>query len=169
IFRGDIKNWKEVGGVNKAISLYGRQANSGTFVFFMENVLGNKDYSANMKRMNGNSQIVEGVLADEAGIGYVGIGYVYDDHHKVRSGLTVLSVAVKQGDKPVSPLVSENVKSGRYPIARTLLQYTNGKPSGAVKDFIAFELSPEGQKIVEDLSFFPVAGEYLKQNKKAGF
>lgn len=169
IFRGEISNWKEVGGPSKPISLYGRQANSGTFVFFQEHVLGKKDYSPKMKRMNGNSQIVEGVLADESGIGYVGIGYVYDDDHKVRSGLTVLSVAAKTGEEAVTPLVSENVKSGKYPIARALFQYTNGKPSGAVKDFIAFELGEEGQKIVEEMSFYPVSGDYLKQNKKAGF
>ena len=61
IFKGQITNWKEVGGPEKTISLYGRQANSGTYVFFQEQVLGKKDYSAKMKRMNGNAQIVEGV------------------------------------------------------------------------------------------------------------
>ena len=169
IFRGEISNWKEVGGPNKPISLYGRQPNSGTFVFFQEHVLGKKDYSPKMKQMNGNAQIVEGVIADRAGIGYVGVGYCYDDAGRVRKGLKVLSVARDAGSKPVSPLESENVKSGRYPIARALYQYTNGKPSGAVKAFIAFELSSEGQRIVEEMAFYPVAGKYVEQNKKAGF
>jgi len=169
IFRGDISNWKEVGGADMAISLYGRQANSGTFVFFQEHVLGKKEYSPKMKRMNGNAQIVEGVIADKAGIGYVGIGYVFDDKGHVRDGLTVLNVSPKAGDDPVSPLVAENVKSGKYPIARALFQYINGKPKGAVKDFIAFELGPEGQKVVEEMSFYPVSGDYLENNKKAGF
>jgi phosphate transport system substrate-binding protein len=168
IFRGEILNWNQVGGPDQPISLYGRQANSGTYVFFQEHVLGNKDYSARMKRMNGNAQIVEGVIADKAGIGYVGVGYVYDDKGNVRKGLQVLSVAQKLGAEPVSPLNPENVKSGKYPIARALYQYVNGKPTGAVKDFIAFELG-EGQKIVEEMSFYPVAGDYLEQNKKAGF
>lgn len=169
IFRGDITNWKEVGGPDQMISLYGRQANSGTFVFFQEHVLGKKDYSAHMKRMNGNAQIVEGVIADQSSIGYVGVGYVYDDKGEVRDGLTVLKVAVNADSEPVTPLVSENVKSGKYPIARALYQYVNGKPTGAVKEFIAFELGPEGQKIVEEMSFYPVAGEYAENNKKAGF
>jgi len=168
IFRGKIINWKDVGGPDKEISLYGRQANSGTYVFFQELVLNKKDYSADMKRMNGNAQIVEGVAADKAGIGYVGIGYVYDDKGNIRKDIKVLSVA--QGEtEPVSPLVSENVKSGKYPIARALYQYTNGKPEGDVKEFIAFELSEKGQKIVEELSFYPVSGEYKKENEKAGF
>ena len=122
-----------------------------------------------MKRMNGNAQIVEGIIADKAGIAYVGIGYVYDDKGNLREGLNVLEVATYVDSAPVTPLVSENVKSGKYPIARALYQYTNGKPKDAVKDFIAFELGPEGQKIVEEMSFYPVSGDYLEQNNKAGF
>ncbi len=169
IFRGEITNWQDLGGSDMAISLYGRQANSGTFVFFQEHVLGNKDYSSDMKRMNGNAQIVEGVIADKAGIGYVGIGYVYGDNARVREGLTVLSVASEEGAEPVTPLDSENVKSGLYPIARALYQYVNGQPEGSVRDFIAFELGPEGQRIVEEMSFYPVSGQYLEKNKEAGF
>lgn len=169
IFRGDISNWSEVGGPNLPISLYGRQPNSGTYVFFQEHILGNRDYSPKMKQMNGNAQIVEGIKADKAGIGYVGVGYVFDDKGQVMDGIHVLEVAKDAKSKPVTPLVSDNVKSGLYPIARALYQYVNGKPKGAVKDFIAFELSPEGQKVVEEMGFYPVAGKYLEQNKKAGF
>jgi len=71
--------------------------------------------------------------------------------------------------KPVSPLVKENIQCGDYPIARALYQYTNGKPKGQVKDFVAFILSPAGQRVVEEMGFYPVAGKYLENNKKAGF
>jgi phosphate transport system substrate-binding protein len=169
IFRGDVTNWKELGGPDLGISLYGRQANSGTYVFFQEHVMGLKDYSPRMKRMNGNAQIIEGVIADKAGVGYVGVGYVYDDQGKIRDGLKVLTVARDDKSEPVTPLVSDNVKSGKYPIARALYQYVNGKPEGAVKDFITFELSADGQKVVEEMAFYPVSGKYLDQNKKAGF
>lgn len=168
IFRGEITNWNQVGGEDLPISLYGRQANSGTYVFFQEHVLGNKDYSARMKQMNGNAQIVEGVIADKSAIGYVGVGYVYDDKGNVRDGLKVLPVSKDINSEPVDPLNPENVKSGKYPIARALYQYVNGKPEGSLKDFVAFELG-EGQKIVEEMSFYPVSGDYLIQNKKAGF
>jgi phosphate transport system substrate-binding protein len=169
IFRGEIANWQEVGGANKPISLYGRQPNSGTYVFFQEHVLGNKDYSPKMKQMNGNAQIVEGVKVDLSSIGYVGIGYVYDDQGNVAKGLKVIPVAKDAKSEAVNPLDAENVKSGKYPIARALYQYVNGKPKGAVRDFVAFELSPEGQKVVEEMAFYPVSGKYLEQNKKAGF
>jgi phosphate transport system substrate-binding protein len=93
IYRGEIKNWKAVGGPDKAVSLYGRQSNSGTYVFMQEHVLGNKNYSTDMKEMNGNAQIIEGVLQDEGGVGYVGVGYLYDKDGKVRKGLKVLNIA----------------------------------------------------------------------------
>ena len=169
IFRGEITNWHEVGGPNMPISLYGRQANSGTYVFFQEHVLGKKNYSHQMKRMNGNAQIVEGIKADKAGIGYVGVGYVFDDHGHLYPGINVLKVATDANAEPVTPLAAGNVKSGRYPIARALYQYINGRPKGAAKAFIAFELSAEGQKVVEEMGFYPIAGKYRQQNKKAGF
>lgn len=167
IFRGEVNNWQEVGGPSQAVSLYGRQPSSGTYVFFQEHVLGNKNYSPKMKQMNGNAQIIEGVKADKAAIGYVGVGYVFDDNRNVMKGLKVLKVAADKNSDPVDPLISENVKSGKYPIARALYQYINGKPKGAVLDFLKFETG-KGQKIVEEMGFYPVAGEYLENNKKAG-
>jgi phosphate transport system substrate-binding protein len=161
IFRGEVTNWKDVGGPDKPITLYGRQSNSGTFVLFRDMVL-KGDYSPKMKRMNGNSQIVEAVKTDSTGIGYVGVGYV-----KNAAGITVLKVASFEGAPYASPLKTEDVKSGKYPIARPLNQYINGTPKGAVRDFIAFELSPEGQKIVEEEGFFPVPKEYVEFNKRS--
>jgi phosphate transport system substrate-binding protein len=161
IYRGEITNWKDVGGDNKPITLYGRQSNSGTFVLFMEMVL-KGDYSPRMRRMNGNSQIVEAVKADATGIGYVGVGYV-----KNAAGIIVLEVAAFKGAPYASPLNTEDVKTGKYPIARPLNQYVNGTPRGAVRDFIAFELSPEGQKIVEEQGFFPIPREYVEFNKRS--
>jgi phosphate transport system substrate-binding protein len=158
IFSGSITNWKEVGGPDMPITLYGRQSNSGTFVFFRDQVV-KADYAQTMNRMNGNAQIVEAVKQDESGIGYVGVGYV-----KNVRGLNVLQVAARAGAPYASPLSSADVKSGNYPIARPLNQYLNGKPEGAVKDFIAFELSVEGQRIVEQEGFFPLPQEYIDYN-----
>ncbi|MBD3426812.1 MAG: phosphate ABC transporter substrate-binding protein PstS family protein [Candidatus Omnitrophica bacterium] len=160
IFRGEATNWKDVGGADKPITLYGRQSNSGTFVLFRDMVL-KGDYSARMKRMNGNSQIVEAVKADSTGIGYVGVGYV-----KNVTGIKVLEVAAYEGAPYASPLRTEDVKSGKYPIARPLNQYVDGTPEGDVRDFIEFELSAEGQRIVEEEGFFPIPKEYEQFNER---
>ena len=76
-------------------------------------------------------------------------------------------VAARPGADYTSPLSSDDVKSGKYPIARPLNQYLNGSPKGAVKDFIKFELSDEGQKVVEAEGFFPIPVEYVEFNKNS--
>ncbi len=162
IFRGDIKNWSEVGGSNMPINLYGRQSNSGTYGFFREMVL-KGEYSSKMNSMNGNSQIVEAVKADPSGIGYIGVGYA-----RKASGVTIIDVALKDGGSYNNPLDKAAVESGEYPIARPLYQYVNGKPTGEVKEFLSFELSEEGQRIVEEEGFYPISGDYVTANAKFG-
>ena len=165
IYKGEITNWKEVGGSDKEISLYGRQSNSGTYVYFRDNVL-KGDYSNEMKRMNGNSQIVESIKNDEAGIGYVGVGYVTDDQGNPIDGVNILNVAKDESSKPASPLKAENVKTGDYPLARALNQYTDGKPEGEILEFIKYELSEEGQQTAIDEGFYPVSPEFKKLNQE---
>lgn len=157
IYRGTIKNWKEVGGPDRKITLYGRQPSSGTFVFFRDEVV-RGEYSSAMRQMNGNAQIIEGVKADLGGIGYVGLGYL-----KEATGIKPVKLS-RDGTSYVSPLDEELVKSGRYPLTRPLFQYTNGKPKGDVRAFIEFELSPAGQRIVEEEGFLPVTQDWVEKN-----
>ncbi len=162
IYKGEIKNWKEVGGNDMPISLYGRQSNSGTYDFMIEDVM-KGDYSPSMKQMNGNAQIVEGIKADPSAVGYVGVGYARN-----AQGIKVLKIANKAGATAYSPLDTANVKNGNYPITRPLNQYVEGSLTGAAKDFVAFELSAEGQRIVEEEGFFEISQEYQDFNKNAG-
>ncbi len=162
IFRGEITNWKELGGKDMQITLYGRQSNSGTFIFFREAIL-KGDYSQNMNRMNGNAQIVEAIKQDVSGIGYVGVGYV-----KNAKGINVLKIAKDMNSEYISPLNMSAVEQGKYPIARPLNQYINGIPKGAMKDFIEFELGDRGQEIVKEEGFFPVPVKYQNLNHKLG-
>ncbi len=167
IYRGEIKNWKGVGGPDKKISLYGRQSNSGTYVFMMEHVLGNKPYSTDMKEMNGNAQIIEGVLADESAIGYVGVGYVVDKATgKALKGLKILDINKAVNGTAYSPLDKKAVDSGDYPISRPLWMATNGTPKAAASAFLQFAVGPEGQKTVEREGFYTVGGKLQEQNQK---
>ena len=161
IFRGDVTDWSQVGGAAGAITLYGRQSNSGTYEFLREVIL-KGEYSSKMNRMNGSAQIAEAVKSDVSGIGYVGVGYVKD-----AAGLTVLKIAAKEGATYESPLDTEAVKSGAYAISRPLNQYFDGNKLSAVKAFIEYELSDEGQKSVEAEGFFAVSAEYQEYNRKS--
>jgi phosphate transport system substrate-binding protein len=167
IYRGDVKNWRAVGGNAQPISLYGRQSNSGTYTFLQESALKNKNYSSDVKEMNGNAQIIEGVLADEAAIGYVGVGYVLDKATgKPMKGLKVLLIAKDDKAEAFSPMDKDAVDTGKYPISRGLYQSTNGKPSADIAAFIQFELGPDGQKIVEREGFYPIGAKYIQENAK---
>jgi len=167
IYRGDVKNWRAVGGPAMPISLYGRQSNSGTYTFLQEHVLKNKNYSPDVKEMNGNAQIIEGVMADTAAIGYVGVGYVIDKATgKPMKGLKVLTISRDEKSPAASPMDKDAVDTGKYPIARALWQSTNGKPGPDVAAFLQFELGPEGQKIVEREGFYPIGAKYIEANMK---
>ncbi|MEO0074391.1 MAG: PstS family phosphate ABC transporter substrate-binding protein [candidate division WOR-3 bacterium] len=161
IYRGEITNWKQLGGPDRRIVLYGRQPNSGTYVFFREEVV-KGEYATVMRQMNGNAQIVEGVKADAGAIGYVGLGYIKDV-----DGFKPVAIARTGADEYVSPTETEKVYAGRYPLTRPLYQYTNGKPRGDVRALIEFELSPAGQKIAEEEGFLPVTSEYVERNNSA--
>jgi len=167
LYRGDVKSWKAVGGSDKAVSLYGRQSNSGTYVFMQEFVLGNKNYSADMKEMNGNAQIIEGIIQDEGAVGYVGVGYLYDQDGKIRKGLKVLKISKEPNGTGFLPTDKAAVDSGAYPISRPLYMATNGKPKSDVAQFLAWIVGPEGQAIVEREGFFTVGeGKYKAANDK---
>jgi phosphate transport system substrate-binding protein len=166
MYRGEIKNWKAVGDFNKPVSLYGRQSNSGTYGFFQEFVLGNKNYSTDMKEMNGNAQIIEGVLQDEGAVGYVGVGYLFDETGQVRKGLRILKISQQPGGQGFLPTDKASVDSGDYPIARPLFMSTNGKPKTNVAAFLAWVGGPEGQAVVEREGFFPIGPAHKAQNDK---
>jgi phosphate transport system substrate-binding protein len=167
LYRGEVKNWKALGGESKAVSLYGRQSNSGTYVFMQEFVLGNKNYSTDMKEMNGNAQIIEGIIQDEGAVGYVGVGYLYDETHHVRKGLKVVKISKEPGGTGYVPTDKAAVDSGSYPIARPLYMSTNGKPKGVAAEFLQWIVGPEGQAVVEREGFFTVGeGKYKAANDK---
>ncbi len=157
IYRGEITNWKELGGDDAAIVLYGRQSTSGTFGFFRDTVL-KADYSPDMRQMEGTQAIVEAVAADEHGIGYVGVGYLLDEQSGATDRVHVVALESAKDDLPISPLDKAAVLAGNYPLARSIYQYFNGTPveGSTLKNFLIFELSPAGQAIVEESGFYEV-------------
>ncbi len=168
IYRGELANWKQAGGPDVPITLYGRQPNSGTFVFFREGVV-RGDYANKMNQMNGNAQILEAVKKDLGGIGYVGIGYVLDDRGDIAPGIQVVDIAKDSRSKPFSPLKLENILTGNYPITRPLYQYFDGNSRAKVEAFVKFELSPEGVAIIKMDGFYPLTDQWKKHNAQLGF
>ena len=146
MFSGKITNWKEVGGADADIKLYGRENSSGTYVFFQENVV-KGDYAPNCQTLPGTAAVVNAVKKDVNGIGYGGAAYA--------EGIEICKV--KKDDKSTGSIpTAETIKTGEYPITRYLYMYLRNKPTGAMKSYIDWILSPEGQKLVVEMGYFPV-------------
>ncbi|KXB03901.1 hypothetical protein AKJ45_00175 [candidate division MSBL1 archaeon SCGC-AAA261F19] len=165
IYKGEITNWTEVGGKNKNITLYGRTSASGTYIFFRDHIV-KGDYSQKMNNIVGNEAIVDAVETNETGIGYVGVGYVITDTGEPIETVKILNIAKDENSAAVSPLETTNIKTGKYPIARPLYQYTAGKPEkgGLIYNFIKFELSDNGEQIVKEIGFYPITPEDKEHN-----
>ena len=146
IFAGKITNWKQVGGVDAGIRLYGRESSSGTFVFFKDNVV-KGDYSPSCQTLPGTAAIVNAVKKDKYAIGYGGAAYAEG----------VKDCKVKKDDKsPAYAPNAETIKNKQYPITRYLYMYLKSRPTGETKQFIDWILSPEGQKVIVSVGYYPV-------------
>jgi len=147
IYTGSITNWKEVGGKDARIILYGRENNSGTYAFFKEEVLNKEDYSDYTQTLPGTAAVVNAVSKDKNGIGYGGIAWA--------KGVKFAAVAKDEKGKYILPSL-ESVSDGSYPISRDLYWFFNGKPTGEMKKLVNWALSEEGQKVAEAIDYIPL-------------
>jgi len=150
---GKVTRWSEIGvaipGVNDdTIVRVSRQSSSGTYEFFREHVLGNKDFRLGSRDLSGSKEVVELVASTPTAIGYSGMGYATPAVKK-------LKLALKPGAPAVEASVA-NTTDKSYPLARSLHVYTLGEPQGEVKRYIDWILSDAGQKILEDSGYVPV-------------
>lgn len=154
IYSGKINNWKEVGGEDRPIVRLSRETNSGTHVYFLEEVLrlGDKNnetfFSAETLLLPSSEGIGTEVRQNPNAIGYDGLGYVTHD-------MKVVAVARKAGGPYVMPS-ADSVNAGEYPIARDLYMYTSGQPSDAIATYLDWIQSPDAQEIVTELGFVPI-------------
>ena len=155
IYSGKITNWSEVGGDDRPIVKLSRETNSGTHVYFLETVLrlGNSEnktlFSTDTLLLPSSEGIISEVRSNPNAIGYDGLGYVPED-------VKTIAIAEEAGGAYVLPAI-ETVNDKTYPIARDLYMYTNGEPTGIVKEYLDWiMLSVEAQEIVAELGFVPV-------------
>jgi len=155
IFTGKVTNWKEVGGKDGKIVLLSREVNSGTHVYFKEHVLRRNDpasreeFAASALMLPSSQAIADEVATNPAAIGYYGMGYISKKQK-------ALNIAKDEKSVFEAPTI-ENVVNGKYPISRPLFLYTNGTPTGLVKQFVDFTLSKDGQEIVLKTDFVPIS------------
>jgi phosphate transport system substrate-binding protein len=149
IFTGKIKNWKEVGGDDMPMVVYSRESSSGTFEFFKEHVLNKKNYASSVLSMPATGAIVQSVSQTKGAIGYIGLAYM-DKQVKA------LKVSYDAGKTYIAPSMA-TAKDKTYPIVRPLYYYYLNSVEKAVKPFVDYVLSAEGQKIVEEVGYVPLS------------
>lgn len=148
IFTGKIRNWREVGGADLKIVAYARETSSGTYEFFKESVLKNKNYMSGILSMPATGAIIQSVSQTKGAIGYVGLAYLNKEVKPVH-------VSYDAGRSYVEPS-SANAKNKTYPVVRPLFYYYETINASAVKPFIDYVLSPEGQQTVKEIGYIPV-------------
>ncbi len=154
IYSGVINNWQEVGGDDRPIVRLSRETNSGTHVYFLEEVLrlGDKEdktlFSRDTLLLPSSEGITAEVRDNPNAIGYDGLGYVTEE-------VKVVAVA----SDPIGPGImpsAATVNSGVYPIARDLYMYTADQPEGELLEYLDWILGQEAQTIVAELGFVPI-------------
>lgn len=156
IYTRKITNWRKVGGEDRPIVLLSRESNSGTYIYFLENVvrLGDKEsdllFSPDTLLMPSSEGISAEVRQNPNAIGYDGLGYVTHDQKMV-------AVARDADASYVLPSV-QTVNDGSYPISRPLYMYTAGEPTGEIAAYLDWILG-DGQSLVSELGFVPLALE----------
>ena len=153
LFTGKLKNWNEVGGPDAPVTLYSRENSSGTYEFFKEHGLGGKDFAASAQTMPGTAAVLQSVSKDKAGIGYGGIAY--------GAGAKPLKIKKDAASPAIEPTL-ETVQNESYPIWRYLFIYVNpALDKGDVAAYLKWMRTPEGQKVVNDVGYFPLPAKLL--------
>ncbi len=149
---GQTTRWSQLGAglPDGEIILISRQSNSGTYQYFRRALLGSQgDFRQGTRDLNGSKEVVSLIGETPGAIGYSGMAYQND---RVKA----LAVAAASGQPAFAPTL-EHALSGRYPISRPLYVYTLGQPTGHLRRYLDWTLSPAGQKVVVRAGFVPTS------------
>lgn len=166
LYNGEIKNWKELGGEDLPVLLFGRDKSSGTRDYFFKKVLSGYA-AAKITECVSNRAILDSTINNKGAVGYVGTGFLFDANGKPNGKIWAMPVYVP-GHPGVSPYQITAVKKGDYILTRPLYQYLNGVPDQTIRDFMLFELTKTGQDIVMSHGFFPINDCQTQINRLQG-
>jgi len=158
MYCGHLTRWSQVGGEDRPVVLLSRESNSGTYVYFLEQVVrrgnlkGTELFSPETLLMSSSEGITAEVRQNPNAIGYDGLGYVTAEMKKVAIS--------RDAQSPFVLPSAQSVKDGSYPISRPLFMYTSGKPVGQVKAYLDWVMH-DGQELVKELGFVPLPGSGL--------
>jgi len=142
LYKGEIRNWKEIGGADKPVVIISRDTSSGTYEVWEEKIMKKERVFPGALLQASNGAIVQAVSKNPNAVGYIGLGYM-------DNSVKMLSVNGITGSK-------ETTLNKSFPVSRPLYMYTPVKPAGDIKKFMDFVVSDKGQKLVEEEGFIPL-------------
>jgi phosphate transport system substrate-binding protein len=148
VYTGKTKNWRELGGPDAPIIVYGRENSSGTYDYFKEHVLNKADFAPTVQTLQGTAAIINAVGRDKNGIGYGGIAYAQE----VRA-IAIRKDAASPAVTPSEATVADNT----YPLSRKLFFYYPANAPERVTKFAQWTLTPAGQQVVTGVGYFPLS------------
>lgn len=165
-YEEDITRWGQLGlegaWQNRDITLYSRNAVSGTYGYFRQHALCDGDFKETINEQPGSASVVQGVSETIGGIGYSGIGYR-------TPGVKMIGLSAQPGSEPVLPS-AESAADGRYPLARFLYLAINKHPNEELapleREFLKMVLSKQGQEVVVRDGFVPLPAFVARQQRE---
>jgi phosphate transport system substrate-binding protein len=158
ILSGSAKNWKQLGGNDAPIKIYGRDSISDVREFIEEEFMGDERISSSATTFPKNSSLYDAVAKDKHGIGYGTVNMALNPNARF------VAIKASSAVAGVAP-TTENVLEHRYPLVRPLYYIFAGRPSGIVQQFAQWVLSGHGQLVVEAVEFWPLGAADREQGK----
>jgi phosphate transport system substrate-binding protein len=152
--QGKVTYWNQVREKwpNQALKLFGPGADSGTFEYFTEAIVGKaKSSRGDFAASEDDNTLVQGVSTDRGGLGYFGYAYYAENSNKLKA------VAVDNGKGPVAPS-AQTVEGGTYqPLSRPIFIYVAKKSASKpeVKEFVEFYLK-NAPTLVKQVKYVPL-------------
>lgn len=158
ILSGTVKNWKQVGGYDSPIKIYGRDETSDSKEFVEAEFMGDEGISSSATTFPKNSELYAAVSRDKGAIGYASVNLALAQN--------VRFIAIKPSSSGAAFYpTTENIREHRYPLVRPLYFIFAGEPSGEVRRFTEWVLSAQGQLVVEASEFWPLGAADREQGK----
>ena len=153
IYRGELSTWETAGGGTGAVSLYGRQSNSGTYDYFTRAIVGSEHSSrGDFTASEDDNILVQGISADRGALGFMGLDYTTDAADRMRI-VPIDDGDPRNGDGPILPTPSTVADATYQPLTRPVFLYVRADQAKRpdVQAFVRLLLGAEGRRLMTEL------------------
>lgn len=160
--QGKINNWNQINPAwpDKRIKLYGPGADSGTFEYFTEAIVGKaKSSRGDFTASEDDNVLVQGVASDIYALGFFGFAYYIENRNKINA------VAIDSGEGGVLPSAATVENTSYKPLSRPIFIYVNAKSTEKpeVHEFVNFYMN-NAPELVTEVKYFPLSKEVYNLN-----